>query len=152
MPDTIVGERYDWGRLKRIPLATADLLPGRPESPYLLTYTATNGSIGVCRGDSGGPVLRTIGGQKRVVGVMFARVRIPDEGQPDQPPLETVGARSFAWSRHNACGDGPAHGFAATRIDHPELHAWISQRIDGLVDDPHGGDLPVMPPVPQVDE
>jgi hypothetical protein len=142
MPDSFQAERYDWGRLKRMPLATADLLSGTPESPYLLTFRATGGSIGVCRGDSGGPVLRAIDGQQRVVGVMFARVLDPaGNGDPDEATLEAVGGRSFAWSRHNVCGDGPLRGFVAMRVNHPDLHAWVSQRIDGYEEDPCG-DLP----------
>lgn len=151
MKASIPGERYDWGRLKRISLAAADLLPGSSESQYLLTYTATSGSIGVCRGDSGGPVVRVIDGQQQAVGVVFARIlALPVPKDTDLVPLEPVGARSFAWSRHNACGEEPLQGFVATRVDHPDLHAWIFQRID--VDDPEECELPVIPPAPPVYE
>ncbi|MEZ4447866.1 MAG: trypsin-like serine protease [Nannocystaceae bacterium] len=132
LPDETVDEAYDWGRLKRVRLETA---PGRERayaaSETLLAMSVPDDGVGVCRGDSGGPVLMERAGERRVVAVMSARIigGGRDEGL-DTDELEPVGAHGFAFSRYNSCGREPVVGYIAVRIDRDEVSRWIEETIE----------------------
>ncbi|MCY1064097.1 trypsin-like serine protease [Nannocystis sp. RBIL2] len=132
---------FDWGILRKVGLVAQPKLcvdsGGQHcvDTNTLLPYTPPGGltadAHGLCHGDSGGPVVATCGGYRQVVGVTAARVLgIPDgRAIPDETPLEPLGA-AFAFTRHNVCGRDDAVGFAATRLDGPEVQSWLAETLE----------------------
>lgn len=145
----VTAGQFDWGILRKVRLDAQPELcvdPGGElcvDPQTLLSFTPPDGlsaaDHGLCHGDSGGPVVAACGDQRFVVGVTAARVLGTPEGQdtPDETPLEPLGA-AFAFTKHNVCGRDDAVGFAATRLDSPEVQAWLGSVIEW----PHGIALP----------
>lgn len=140
-------KRYDWGRLKRTSLKEEFLVRKEfVDDEDLMTFAHPDGSIGVCHGDSGGPVIRVIAGVHQVVGVMLARVVDVDTGgvpKGDVPPehaIQLLSGRGFAFSRHNRCGLGSPLAYVAARLDRAEVREWLA----GFITPP----LPPLPPFP----
>ena len=136
----VEADTFDWGILRKVGLVAQSKLcvdsGGQHcvDTNTLLPYTPPPGltadAHGLCHGDSGGPVVATCGGARQVVGVTAARVLgIPDgRTVPDETPLEPLGA-AFAFTRHNVCGRDDAVGFAATRLDSPEVQGWLAETL-----------------------
>ncbi|WAS90323.1 trypsin-like serine protease [Nannocystis punicea] len=132
---------FDWGLLRRVELEARSKLCIDPLSQHcvdtqaLLPYTPPAGLDadfhGMCHGDSGGPVVATCGGGRFVVGITAARVLGLADGEklPDETPLEPLGA-AFAFTHHNVCGRDDAVGFAATRLDVPDVQSWLADVLD----------------------
>ena len=128
VPAAPTQDAYDWGRLKRTPLAVcADTsVQNRFSNPHeLMSFQPSIGEIGVCRGDSGGPVLGTFGAAERVVAIMILRVLGSSRVDFESEDIEMVAGRGFAWSRHNACGRASAAAYVAVRLDKPRIHGWL---------------------------
>ena len=131
---------FDWGILRKVGLLAQPKLcvdPGGQhcvDTQTLLPYTPPGGfsadAHGLCHGDSGGPVVASCGDGRQVIGVTAARVLAIPDGRdiPTDTPLEPLGA-AFAFTRHNVCGRDDAVGFAATRIDHPEVQSWLAATL-----------------------
>lgn len=140
---------YDWGRLKSVQLqehrefdSLFDDDDDEAENLRAVGVLGTsNDSHRVCRGDSGSPVIRMDGPSGVVMGVILARVVVPGDfgshGDLDQVHVEPVEARSFLFSRYNACGfenEGDHIFYAYARVSTSEVAAWISSLIS---DSPH---------------
>ncbi len=131
-------KRYDWGRLKRTSLKEEFLVRKEfVDDEDLMTFAHPDGSIGVCHGDSGGPVIRVIAGVHQVVGVMFARVvdvdtggvpqgDVPQGDVPTKHAIQLLSGRGFAFSRHNRCGLGSPLAYVAARLDRAEVREWLA--------------------------
>jgi len=125
-PTSSAPDSYDWGRLKRTVL--------RPVSIESDTIELEGPVSGLCRGDSGSPLVRTAGNEFFAEALLFARVihfEDPQTGEHlDGYEVEQIGARSFAFSRHHSCGrGGPGDEITVigTRLDNPHVRSWIDQ-------------------------
>lgn len=150
MSDDITLETYDWGRLKRMSVvlgvSRTDLFANKDA---MITFERTATTIGVCRGDSGGPLVRTIGNDRSVLAVTLARI-IKTGSKKSEVELEEVTARSFAFSRHNACGRDGAVAYVGVRLDRQEVQDWIASVI-GLAVDTNANHCPFIPPPPPLE-
>lgn len=129
-PDSTDKKAYDWGRLKRTTLQEEHQLRARFAFPeQLMTFGAAINGIGVCRGDSGGPVIRKVGATYQLIAVMVARVAGmgPRVAFND---VELVGGRGFAFSRHNACGLDSPRAYVAVLLD-CDVKQWIKGFLGG---------------------
>ena len=137
------GTSYDWGRLKRTLLEEeSSVRPSLGNAAKVVTFAPPPG-MGVCHGDSGGPVVRTIDGTSAVVGVMLARVvAVGDELFSDKY-FDLLGGAGFAFSRHNDCGIGSPLAYVAARLDRPDVQKWLAS----FTLTPHMIDLPLDPPI-----
>lgn len=136
----VAADMFDWGILRKVGLLAQPKLcvdaGGQHciDTDTLLAYTPPGGfaadAHGLCHGDSGGPVVATCGDYRQVVGVTAARVlAVPDNRDiPDETPLEPLAA-AFAFTHHNVCGRDDAVGFAATRLDSPEVQSWLAATL-----------------------
>lgn len=151
MSDDFRLETYDWGRLKRMnvvfDVSHAHLFANEDA---MITFKRTDNSVGVCRGDSGGPLVRTIGNDRRVLAVTLARIIKTGPNESDPPELEEVTARSFAFSRHNACGQDDAVAYVGVRLDRQEIQDWIAG-VTGLAAHSDANNCPVIPPPPPLE-
>ncbi|MEZ4447862.1 MAG: trypsin-like serine protease [Nannocystaceae bacterium] len=137
---------YDWGRLKSVQIleyrnldSVFDDDDDDDEAEELRTVGvlgASNDSHRVCRGDSGSPVIRMAGPSGVVMGVILARIVVPSDffskGDLKQVHVEPVEARSFLFSRYNACGfenEGDHVFYAYARVSTSEVAAWINSLI-----------------------
>lgn len=144
---------YDWGRLKQTSLnAETSVHEQFAEQEKLITFAHPVGKIGVCHGDSGGPVIRTSGTTSQVVGVMLARVVGEEDTPLAKSNVELLSGRGFAFSRHNACGLASPLAYVAARLDREEVHDWIDELKSvqtpplNCPSEQHG--LPMDPPAP----
>lgn len=135
-------KKYDWGRLKRTSLKEEFWVRKEFINPEdLITFAHPDRSIGVCHGDSGGPVIRVVAGAHQVVGVMLARVVDDDTGGvPTKHAIQRLSGRGFAFSRHNRCGLGSPLAYVAARLDRAEVREWLADFVKSP--------LPPFPPFP----
>lgn len=141
-------ESYDWGRLKRTLLEEEFLVrPSLENAAKVVTFAPPPG-MGVCHGDSGGPVVRTVDGTSTVIGVMLARVVTVGGEVPQKEAIDLLGGAGFAFSRHNSCGLGSPLAYVAARLDRPEVRTWL----DSFMPPKYGQDElpfdPFDPPAP----
>jgi len=129
---------YDWGRLKRTavqmrdPVKSTGLNPEPSVEPLIVEPSPGVDQIGVCRGDSGGPLITSWGHGSVALGLVFARA--VKEGDTANWKLEGVGGRSFEFSRFNRCGL-EAHemsvAYLATPLGAEDVSPWIDAIVGG---------------------
>lgn len=136
---SIPGSDYDWGWLKRSDLKEATLPSDVHHGGELRAFQAQSNGVGVCRGDSGGPLIRDPDSNAQVVGLVIGRV-IRQNGRNDSI-LEATQARVFAFSNYNKCGvEGDEVWYVATRLDDPTVQSWVASVVSGEVDCSFTGD------------
>lgn len=130
-------QAYDWGWLKRTTLKKF-AVQSTAMGTSMIFVPPTSG-IGICRGDSGGPVIRTVGTTNTLVGVILARV-VANPENPDEEEIEYLSRRGFGFSRYNDCGKPSPLWYIAANLENPSVRTWIDGRVnasDGVTQCPY---------------